>query len=75
MRLIAIAALLIGEDWVRGAHCENGDSVTVTAIDPDRFFDLFNRIVLEENIDVAVVTVADEDVQSIYRYLSGREHH
>ena len=37
----------------------------------DRFYRLFNRIVLDNNISVEAVAPADENVYSVYEYLIG----
>jgi hypothetical protein len=69
-----LASLMLAEPGVRGAVCEDETSVTLTAVDPDGFYDRFHEVVLEHDIEVDLVTLADENAQSIYRYLSGREH-
>ena len=49
--------------------------MTMVTRDQDNFYMRLNDVVMEHNIEIDLVTLADENVQSIYRYLSGREHH
>ncbi len=70
-----LAAQLLAEDSVMGIDLEDERSMTLTTRDPDSFFLRLNEIVLRHDIEMDVVTLADENVQSIYKYLSGNEHH
>ena len=70
-----LAALMLAEDSVLRIELEDERTVTLATRDPDRFYLRLNAIVLEHNIDVDLVTLADENMASIYHYLSGREHH
>ena len=58
-----------------GVTIEDESSLTLTTYDPDGFYIKLNELVLEHNIDIEVVTLADENMDSLYHYLSGREHH
>lgn len=70
-----LAALMLAEDSVTNIAIADDNSMTLSTRDPDGFYLRLNRIVLEHRIDVDLVTLADENMQSIYHYLSGREHH
>jgi ABC-2 type transport system ATP-binding protein len=70
-----LASLLLAEDNVASVEMEDEDCVTLATRDPDLFYARLNEVVLEHDIQIDVVTLADENVQSIYRYLAGREHH
>jgi ABC-2 type transport system ATP-binding protein len=71
-----LAALMLECDGaVEQAQIEGSDGVTLSTRDPDLFYTEFAAMTLRHNIRVDVVTLADENMQSIYRYLSGREHH
>ena len=70
-----LAGQLLAEDSVIGIELEDERSMTLTTRDPDSFFLRLNDVVLRHNIEIDVVTLADENVQSIYKYLSGNEHH
>jgi ABC-2 type transport system ATP-binding protein len=70
-----LASLLLAEDNVRSIEIEDENSVTLATRDPDLFYARLNEVILEHDILIDIVTLADEDVQSIYRYLAGREHH
>jgi len=70
-----LAALFIEQDAVMSAEIEDNAGLTLTTRDPDRFYTLLNEIVLRHRIEPDLVTLADENVQSIYLYLAGKEHH
>ncbi len=69
-----LASRLFGEEIVVevGLH-EDGGGLLVRTLDADGFYLLFNRLVLEEDVRVETVTVADADVQAVYQYLIGNE--
>ena len=70
-----LAARLLHEPAVESAAIEDGGGLTLTTRDPDAFYKRLNEAVIDDNIDIDVVSLADESVSSIYTYLSGREHH
>lgn len=70
-----LAAIMLREDGVRSIRIESETSVALLTNDPDHFYTRLNDVVLGDSIEIASVTLADENIQSIYRYLSGREHH
>ena len=70
-----LAALMFAMDGVSSVQMEDEDSMILQTADPDDFYLRFNEVILENEIEVHLVTMADENVQSIYQYLSGREHH
>lgn len=43
----------------------------ISTSNPDRFYELLNRIVLEKKIAVEAVAPADENVNAVYQYLVG----
>lgn len=70
-----LAALMLEEDGVSQVHIEDERSMTLSTFDPDGFYLRLNDLIHDHEFEVDVVTLADENVQSIYHYLSGREHH
>lgn len=70
-----LAALMIAEPSVSSIQVEGEDSLTLMTRDPDSFYLRLNDVVIHEGIDIDLVTLADENVQSIYHYLAGKEHH
>lgn len=70
-----LAALMLAEESVRSVQIEDERSLTMMTRDPDSFYLLLNEMVVEHGIEVDVVSLADENVQSIYHYLAGKEHH
>jgi ABC-2 type transport system ATP-binding protein len=70
-----LAGVMLSEPDVTQAQIDGEDCVTLSTCNPDRFYLRLNEIVLEHGFAIDVVTLADENMQSIYRYLSGREHH
>lgn len=70
-----LAALMLAEDGVNRIDLEDEQTVTLSTVDPDAFFLKLNKVVLAQRFEMEVVTLADENMASIYHYLSGREHH
>jgi len=70
-----LAALMLEEDNVLSIEIQDQRGLTLSTRDPDHFYLRLNDIMMEHGIEVDVVTLADENLQSIYQYLSGREHH
>jgi ABC-2 type transport system ATP-binding protein len=70
-----LAALMLAEKEILSVEIEDERSLTLRTRDTDRFYSLLNDMVLDQGVDVDLVTVADENMQSVYQYLSGREHH
>jgi len=70
-----LAALMLVEDSVTSVAIADDGALTLSTRDPDGFYLRLNQFVLDHGIQVDLVTLADENMQSIYRYLSGREHH
>jgi ABC-2 type transport system ATP-binding protein len=50
---------------------EDHKGMLVRTRDAEKFYLLLNRLVLEHNLGLEVVVPADEDVESVYRYLIG----
>jgi ABC-2 type transport system ATP-binding protein len=70
-----LASLILAEDSVMSVELDGEAAVTLSTLDPDRFYQRLNALLLENDIAVDLVTLSDESVQSIYSYLAGREHH
>jgi ABC-2 type transport system ATP-binding protein len=69
-----VAARLFCEDHVVEAKLhEDAHGVLIRTRDANRFYDVLNRMVAEEGLEVDAVTPADDDVNSVYRYLIGSE--
>jgi ABC-2 type transport system ATP-binding protein len=67
-----VAALIFQQDSVVEAKIHSdGQGLLVSTRSADRFYRLFNRIVLENQISVEAVAPADENVHSVYEYLIG----
>jgi ABC-2 type transport system ATP-binding protein len=67
-----LAASLFSEDHVAEVrmHHDRGGLLVGTR-DPERFYDLLGKMVLEGTIHLESVAPADEDVHSVYEYLIG----
>ncbi|HEV8130809.1 MAG TPA: ABC transporter ATP-binding protein [Acidobacteriota bacterium] len=50
----------------------DGRGLLVKTRNPDQFYLLLNRVVVEDNLSVEAVTPADDDVNSVYQYLIGK---
>ena len=70
-----LAAMMLDEPSVSSVEFTDADTVTVATSDPDAFYLRLNEVVLQDGIELNMVTLADENVQSIYQYLAGKEHH
>jgi ABC-2 type transport system ATP-binding protein len=69
-----LAAKLFTQDHVTEAKIsDDRRGVLVRTRDSARFYDLLNRMVVEEGFEVEAVTPADDDVNSVYQYLIGSE--
>jgi ABC-2 type transport system ATP-binding protein len=67
-----IAASVFQQDSVVEARIHpDGRGLLVSTRNPDRFYELLNRIVLENRIAVEAVSPADENVNAVYQYLVG----
>jgi hypothetical protein len=67
------ARLFTAESVVEVSLHEDGGGMLVRTLDADGFYLLLNRLVLEEDLRIETVTVADADVQAVYQYLIGNE--
>ncbi|HNY26552.1 MAG TPA: ABC transporter ATP-binding protein [Candidatus Sumerlaeota bacterium] len=70
-----LAALLLAHDSVSQVSIEDEGTLSLATRDPDSFYLLLNDLIINEKIELDLVSLADENVQSIYDYLAGREHH
>ena len=70
-----LAALVLAEDSVSSIQLEDERALTLVTRDPDHLYLRLNDMITTHNIEVDMVTLADENMQSIYQYLAGREHH
>ena len=69
-----VAARLFCEDHVVEAKMhQDSNGVFIRTRDSNRFYELLNRMILEEGLEVEAVTPADDDVNSVYQYLIGSE--
>ncbi len=69
-----VAARAFAEDGaVEARLAEDARVLIISTREPARFHRLFNALVLQENLKVEAVAPADEDVQSVYQYLIGKE--
>ena len=69
------AMFFISQQHIISAKVEEGGSALVLETrDIDKFHESLNRLVLEEHAEVSLVTVADENISSIFGYLVGEEH-
>ncbi len=74
-RLRELGALMIEDDCVESVRFEDESSMTLSTRDPDRFYQNLGAMILEHGIEVDMVVMADENMQSLYQYLAGRERH
>lgn len=70
-----LAGVMLEQDGVLRVEIQDDNSITLSTTDPDNFYLKLNDLVLNDGFEVDVVTLADENMQSIFQYLSGREHH
>lgn len=71
----ALAAALVAEPGVLSLAFEEEDGLRITTTEVERLYDRLHALAASGEAALELLTVADENVQSIYRYLSGREHH
>jgi ABC-2 type transport system ATP-binding protein len=69
-----LASKLFTQDHVTEAKItEDRRGILIRTRDSARFYDLLNRMVVEEGFEVEAVAPADDDVNSVYQYLIGSE--
>jgi ABC-2 type transport system ATP-binding protein len=69
-----LASLAFQQDHVVEAKLQDdGGGVLIRTREADQFYRLLNRLVVEHDIEVEAVAPADDDVESVYQYLIGRE--
>jgi len=67
-----VAANVFQEDSVVEVKIHaDGHGLLIATRNPDRFYELLNRIVLENRIAIEAVSPADENVNAVYQYLVG----
>ena len=67
-----VAASVFQQDSVVEVKIHSdGMGLLVSTRNPDRFYDLLNRIILENHISVEAISPADENVNAVYQYLVG----
>jgi ABC-2 type transport system ATP-binding protein len=71
-RPAALASRVFEQDGVVEAKIDSDrGGLLIKTRDPDSFYLAFNRIVLDNDFKIEVVTPADEDVDAVYQYLIG----
>ena len=69
-----LASRLFEQDHVVEARIhDDGKGLLVRTRDADSLYLLLNRVVMETGLEVESVAPADDDVNSVYQYLIGRE--
>jgi len=67
-----IAAHVFEQDSVVEVKIQqDGQGLLVATRNPDKFYTLLNRIVLDNQIAIEAVAPADDNVHSVYQYLIG----
>ncbi|MFH0793069.1 MAG: ABC transporter ATP-binding protein, partial [bacterium] len=65
------ASLLFDQDGVSSVRVNpDGDDLVAETYDLDSFYTRLNEIVLESKIHVTLVTVSDENIAAVFKYLS-----
>jgi len=52
---------------------EDGRGLHISTRNPQQFYRKLNRIILENNLEIEMITPADENLGSVYEYLIGRK--
>jgi len=69
------ASILFSQDGILSVELESeGEGLYVKMYDLDSFYKRLNEIVLEHDINVSLVTISDESIQAVFKYLSGNNH-
>ena len=67
-----VAARVFAQDSVVEARIDaDSRGLLVATRNPDRFYNLLSRIVLEDDVAIEAIAPADENVHSVYQYLIG----
>jgi ABC-2 type transport system ATP-binding protein len=69
-----VARRLFEQDYVVevGVHDDRG-GLMIRTRDPNRFYAYLNDVVLDEEVRVETISLADSDVRAVYQYLIGSE--
>lgn len=69
------ASLLFSQDGILSVEIEpDGEGLVARTYDLDAFYQNLNTIVLEHGIQVSLATIADENIQAVFKYLTGNNH-
>ncbi len=68
------ARLVEQADIVSVSLLDDASGLVIETCDLDAFYTRLNSLVLEDGFQVDVVTVSDENIQSVFRYLAENEH-
>ena len=61
------------EDIVEARLHKDRKGLFIKTVNPDEFYLFFNKVVLEENLQVESIHPVDDDLTAIYQYLIGSE--
>jgi len=69
------ASLLFDQDGVISVNLDlDGEGLMTRTYDLDSFYTSLNDLVLEHGIHISFITVSDENIQAVFRYLSENHH-
>lgn len=70
-----LASILFAQDGISSVTLETDEeAIIIQTYDLDSFYNNLNIIVLEHKIHVDFVTIADENIQAVFKYLSETNH-
>jgi ABC-2 type transport system ATP-binding protein len=68
-----LAAMLIDKEYILNVLFDQDNrKVTLNTNNRDQFFDLLNRLIVEQNIEVEEIISPDDNLQGVFDYLIGR---
>ncbi|MCX7767231.1 MAG: ATP-binding cassette domain-containing protein, partial [Candidatus Sumerlaeia bacterium] len=70
-----LASILFAQDGIVSVNLDSdGEGVIVQTYDLDAFYLQLNDLVLERNLRINLITIADESIQAVFKYLSENKY-
>lgn len=70
-----LASILFAQEGIVSVNLDpDGEGVIVQTFDLDAFYLQLNELVIERNLHIDLITVADESIQAVFKYLSENKY-
>ena len=73
LTLAELAAMMIDEKYITNIRFHpDGSKVTFNTDQRDQFFDLLNRLIVEQDLEISEIISPDDNLQAVFDYLVGK---